>query len=292
MAEWLEIAAKVFAYGAAIVAVGVIGVRWLLVRMTDDAVGVAKSAEELDAVFLTAGIAFTAAVLFRAWTHTATAFGIGDAFSLENLHLIALESSWGGGWQEQAAAAVLLVAAGVYQRVWPASTARAVAATAAVLTCFALARTGHAASERFGWALHGVHMLAAGLWVGTLICVLLTTRDRWAESGARPAALRRVDLLRAFAPLAAGSVAVLATTGSVAAWIYLDAVADLWTNDYGRTLSVKLILVAGAGLLGSLNWFHLHRRSDPRPPRTVLMEVGLALTVIVVTGFLTETAHP
>ena len=127
MAEWLEIAAKVLAYGAALVAVGVIGVRWLLARAFGNASDVREPAERLDAVFLSASIVFLAAVLFRAWTHTATAFGLGDAFSLENLHLIALESGWGGGWQQQAAAAVFLVSAGVYQRCRPATAPRAVA---------------------------------------------------------------------------------------------------------------------------------------------------------------------
>lgn len=291
MAEWFEIAAKVLAYGAAMVVVGVIGARWLLARMTDPAFGVAESGERLDAVFLSASIVFLTAVLFRAWTHTATAFGIGDAFSVENLHLIALESAWGAGWQQQAAAAVLLVAAGVYQRRVAAPSARAVAATVAVISCFALARTGHAASESFGWALHGTHVLAAGLWVGTLVCVLLVTRERSASPDVQ-FALARVHLLRAFAPLAAFSVALLAVAGCVAAWIYLGGVANLWHNEYGRVLAVKLTLVVGMGLLGGVNWFRLHRRGDQRPPRTVVLEAGLALLVVVATSVLTETAHP
>jgi putative copper export protein len=292
MAEWLEISAKILAYVTAIVAVGVVGTRWLLARVSSQLPGMGDRAErQLDGLFLFAGLVFLVAIVLRAWTHTATAFGFGDAFSYANLHLIAIESGWGGGWQQQAVAAVFVVTSGLYQRRAATSTARAVAGTAAVITCFALARTGHAASEAFGWLLHGVHVLAAGLWVGTLVDVLLVSGRR-SPFSRQDAASLRVHLLRRFAVLAAGSVATLVVTGGTAAWLYLGAFSNLWNSDYGRALSLKLLLVAAMGLLGAVNWFRLHRRAEGEPPRTVLMEVGLALMVIVVTGWLTETAHP
>jgi putative copper export protein len=143
--------------------------------------------------------------------------------SWTNLRVIALDTRWRCVWQQQLAAAGFLATAAVAQLFTSRRRWRRLAAPASAIVCFALPRTGHAAVESFGWLLHGVHLAGAGAWAGSLAVVVFS-----AGPSDRP------RLLRAFAPVAFASVVVLASTGAVAAAVYLGDFADLWDSHYGR----------------------------------------------------------
>ena len=283
MPESFEAAAKVVAYLAILVATGVAGAGWLLARASVEPSAAAAARRRLDAMVLPAGACLLLATLVRAWAHTASAFGVAEAWSLENLHLIALESRWGEGWRLQALSALGVVVAGVALRSAPRGWTRGVAGAAAVAAALAVPQTGHGSAEPYRWVLHGLHVLGAGLWAGTLL-VLVALRTS-APQAQRP-------LLGAFAPLATAGAALLVASGSVASWIYIGAWRGLWGSDYGLVLVLKLGLVAAMGASGGINWVRLHRGAGHDVSRTVIIEAVLATAVVVVTGWLTETAHP
>lgn len=287
MPELLEIVAKLVAYLAVIVALGCAGAAWVSGRLTQDR----PTGLMVDpyAWANSASAALVVATLVRAWAHTAAAFGVTDASSWENLRLIALESRWGEGWRLQALGAVLLAAgalvvrAGRGRRGGAAPAARALWAIGAVAAALAVPQTGHAAAEPYRWVLHGLHVVAAGLWAGTLL-VLVTLHSRAREDAP--------DLLRAFSRLATPAVAIVILSGVWASTLYLGVPGNLLSTSYGRLLLAKGSVVALMAVLGGMNWLRLRRSAVGEVPRTVYLEAGLAVVVVVLTAWLTETAHP
>lgn len=287
MPESVEIVAKFVAYLAVILSLGCVGASWLTSRR---AVPVRADLEASLAVRLAmAAAVLVAATLVRAWAHTASAFGVAEAWVWENLRLIAFESRWGEGWRLQALSALALAAAAVVTRNVRDRSARQASFVPAVWTLAALGsacavpQTGHAAAEPFRWLLHGAHVVAAGLWAGTLLIVVtLRGNDR-----------RMVPhLLRAFDTLATPAVALVAASGLWASALYVGGWANLLSTEYGRLLLAKGSVVAVMALLGAVNWLRLRRDSVAELPVTVYLEAVLAVGVVVLTAWLTETAHP
>lgn len=292
MDNWLEISAKAIVYAAALVAVGAVAVRVLLLPRVRDQVSpdlLLASRVRGERVTLLAACCLVLAVLIRAWAHTVAAFGMTDA-SWDNLRLIALESRWGGGWQVQMAAAVLLltVAASTLLRSSLASAAPRRPAASLPLdlivvgaVCLALPQTGHAAEHWLRVVLHALHILGGGAWLGALSVTVF----------AMPKAIRG-HLLRAFAPVAASSVALVALSGVAMTLTYIGPLSNLWTSDYGRRLLLKLGVVGTAMAIGGLNWRSLHRSSGAGNTRLPALEAALVVAVVILTAWLTETANP
>lgn len=114
------------------------------------------------------------------------------------------------------------------------------------------------------WAglINPLHMLAAGLWIGTLF-VLVTagisvvlrhevTRER--------RGLIVADMVNAFSPFALVMGLLVIAFGITTALRHLHPFSSLWTTPYGYTLIVKLCVVAAVFALGAWNW----RRQRPR----------------------------
>ena len=286
MGAWLEIAAKVLAYGAVLLTFGCAVTRLLLLpRVVPQGTAQADDAvRRLAATQVAAAGVLLLALALRAFGHTVAAFELPDALSIENLRIIALESRWGEGWRQQVLASMLLLGCALWT--WLDRGAIAAVATGAVAAavCVELARTGHAATLPWGWLLHGTHMAAAGAWAGAIAGVL-------ALSTASTRSLRPA-LLEAFAPVAMVSVALVALTGAIAGWHYVGAVSNLVTTRYGITLLVKLSAVLDMLVLGGLNWKRLRAGGPAAVPPTVWAELGAAIGVVLVTGLLTETEHP
>jgi len=280
-----ETASKALVYAAVTLAVGTVGAGLVLRAGLPQRPWTQRPMwRRLDGVYLAAGALLGLALLARLLAHTVAAFGIADGLHPRVLRGVALQSRWGFGWCQQVGAAVLVMLAGLWRWRAPRPLSRLAAALAAVVACIALPRTGHAVSVPLGWALQGLHVMAAGLWSGTLLAVLAITR--------RPLGRLRTSLLRAFAGLAVSSVSVLVATGATAGRLYVGSLRHLASDEYGRVLLLKLGLVASMGLVGGVNWNRLHRGDGSPSIRAVWVEAGLALAVLVVTSWLTETAHP
>ena len=60
-------------------------------------------------------------------------------------------------------------------------------------------------------------------------------------------------MVNRFTTIALWSTGVLVLTGLTTAWLHLGSVSALWTSIYGKTLMVKLCLVAVVFWLGGYN---------------------------------------
>jgi copper transport protein len=193
----------------------------------------------------------------------------------------------------------------------------------AALVGFLVARAG-SRSARAGWALAGaatlglalrnvvtgdwkrlvnpLHILAGGLWIGTLfvlVAALLSPAARRAWTGAEGHAAATARMVRRFSRLALVSTALLATTGVITAWRHLKYVAALWTTPYGWALDAKLLVVVVVATIGAYNW----RVSSPRLgaaddaatdalTRSSRTELALALVVLLITSVLVSLPAP
>jgi len=144
-----------------------------------------------------------------------------------------------------------------------------------------------------------VHSLAAGLWLGTLLVLVVAglsallrheaTRDRRGAIAA--------DMVNGFSPLALTMGPIVVVFGLITAWRHLHVLSNLWSTPYGYTLIVKLALVATVFGLGAWNW----RRQRPTLGsegaatsirRSSIAELTVATVVLVVTAILVSLPAP
>lgn len=108
------------------------------------------------------------------------------------------------------------------------------------------------------WArlVNPVHRLVAGLWIGTLLVLVLaglTLVLRDARARDRRGAMA-ADMVNGFSPLALTCGMVVVLSGLITAWTHLNPLSSLWTTPYGWALLVKLALAAVVFALGAWNW--------------------------------------
>lgn len=232
----------------------------------------------------------------RLWDQSVRLFGAG-ALEASNLTDLLFRSAWGGGWIIQAGLLLLFVVGAVAAR--PGGRTRRgwwVMGAAALGLTVVPAVSGHAwevdAGRRWTVANHALHLLGAGGWIGGLGTLLLAglpaaRRAPGAEgAGRRPLLAGLVD---GYSRLALGAVTLAVGAGLVNAWIHLDGVAQLITTAYGRTLLLKLGLVAGALALA------FYSRQNVRPsleetPRAGLLRIPATLELLLALGALAVVA--
>jgi copper transport protein len=176
-------------------------------------------------------------------------------------------------------AAAALVLGGLSLR-WRGAAARAASVGALLGVGLALATTGHAANAEprliTGTAvfLHGVSL---AFWIGAL--VPLAT----ALAGPRELAAGALQVFSRWIPLA---VAALLASGILLAVVQLSRLDALWTTDYGRVLTAKLVLVLL--LLAIALWNRLRLTptfaqavDPPRRQLRGLIAVELVLVVVI-----------
>lgn len=134
----------------------------------------------------------------------------------------------------------------------------------AVAACFAAALlslgwSGHAAAGEGGIGLlhrlnNGAHLIAAGLWLGAIICFVDLTVKLHRRPD-REQALALLSQIHAFAPLGVGLVAVVAITGLINSQLIFGIQNSLvvLSTPYGLMLAAKLILVCGMVAFGANN---------------------------------------
>lgn len=289
---------KAILYASLLVAIGASAARWLLLpRVTAEfgAEGVAAMEHSVARVACAASSLALAACVLRVWTHTVAAFGFAGAQSWDTLVLIALHSRWGQGWKPEVIAALIFASAGaatVWRRTfWPLATLAAVVFTAT------MPLLGHASGDVARMAVHTIHILAGGVWLGTLAVILLIPiRPATLDRTGMPFTARRIRLLilRRFSPIALPGALAVVGAGLIAAWSYTGAVSNLWTTVYGRLLVLKSALVAAILVCGYINWQRLRKLREKNAPSAmiIVLETALAAAVVIVTGYLTEIGHP
>lgn len=208
----------------------------------------------------TVGVAVATSVLVataaRLWAQTYQAFGGDQPLTWLLVRVIVTETPWGRGWTWQALGALLCVATAVTLRRrwhwWP------LFAVSAVATGFFTALNGHAVGMETGvWITvlaHGTHVVAAGLWLGTLALVLMTTSEEVPEGDAASSdGAAFAEVIDRFSPLALGAVGVLVVAGLTATWRHVGTPANM-VSPYGLVLGLKIAAFVAAAVCGWINW--------------------------------------
>jgi len=208
--------------------------------------------------------------------------------------------SWGRGWLVQTAIALVIIGAGWLLR-RSARRLRFATALLTVILLVAQAGMGHGVEELWhpaglGRAVHFSHLLAAGLWLGTLTVLAVVVIPSLQGVQDRPIL---AAVIRRFSTYAQLGVGLLVLSGGVAAWTYTSRLSDLWTTGWGLLLSIKLLLLLGVAGLGWYNWKVITPRLITAGPsatrslrRAVRIELLLGLLLIAVTAVLVATALP
>lgn len=297
LADALLIASRLLWYAGCLGVIGASAFRLIV------STAVPRATAELDravaATGLLAAAVLLSGVLVRLYAQTYASFGLEEPVTASLLLEVATDlPPWSTGWMLQFAAAAISVAAlGVARtgRRW----AWIVAHFAAVAVAAAAPLTGHAVAQadwyRLPIALQSAHVLGAGVWIGGLFVLRVAGVARTGGPTLDPPPV--AALVNAFSPFALGGAGLLALTGAVTAFLYLDALADLWTTGYGRTLLLKMAMFAGVAVMGFVNWQHvrpwLARTGGAEMlRRTATIELVLAAIVLAITALLVGLPQP
>ncbi len=188
-----------------------------------------------------------------------------------------------------AVAAMLALAAWIpSRRILPASLV-----TISTILLLAQSLTSHAVDKgASAIAIHFVHQVAAGLWLGALACLLIGAAYGRASAEWLGWATGRVS------KIAGWSVALLVVTGAIRAWYALGLHFDLLLYSlYGRTLLWKLATAATVILIGGYNRYRIvPALGEPSARATLIRNVTAeCLLLIAVLGWsalLTNTPPP
>ena len=152
---------------------------------------------------------------------------------------------------------------------------------------------------QWGELSNPLHVLAGGLWIGTLFVMLVAgisvvLNNEVARDQRGPIIS---DMVYSFSPLALSVTPFLLLFGVIIAWNHLHVLSNLWLSPYGQTLIVKLCLVAIVFVLGAWNW----RRQRPSLgnetaalaiKRSATMEITVAALVLAATAVLLSIPAP
>lgn len=203
-----------------------------------------------------------------------------------------VDTSTGRAWVATAIVAPVIAGAACALRTRaPRWVQSATAAAAAVVLGFLVAHGGHGAAGRWtalAVALTVTHVTAMGVWIGGLASLLVCLR-RASPDDRVLAAIR-------CSRLALWCVAVLVASGTLQAWRQIESPGDVGRSPFGRTLLVKLGVVALLLVVASAS----HRlvgvqragraRGEEagavtsRLRRSVAIEIAVAVAAIGVTG--------
>ncbi|MFA9564273.1 MAG: copper resistance D family protein, partial [Acidimicrobiales bacterium] len=180
--------------------------------------------------------------------------------------------------------AALVTAAGLAVLAWRPRASWSWIAGAAAVAGFAL--TGHPrASSPVAVTVvaNAVHLLAAGLWIGGLIVVFLSFRQRSPDVVAR--------IVERFSWIAFFTFSAAAVVGVVLAWAEVRALRALTSTTYGWILIAKVVVVAAVGAIALYNRHRLVPRiadSQSRRilARTISVEIIGFLVIIALTTML------
>jgi putative copper export protein len=153
-----------------------------------------------------------------------------------------------------------------------------------------------AALEPLPILAHWLHVLAAGGWLGSLFLVLAAGLPATASAPQERARNARA-LINAFSPAAIAFAATLLLTGAFVGWIHLGSLAAVLSSSYGRTLSLKLAVLALVVAFGAYNF--LRAKPGMRDEsgvatlrRSARAELAFAAVVLLVTAVLVATPPP
>ena len=206
---------------------------------------------------------------------------------------VVVDTAFGRAWaiETLALATCLAIANARRYRPMPLRSLGVVVTVVAV----AHAGAGHAGANGLGWLVPAmaVHMLATGLWAGSVFAVALGVLR------GEPHAVDGVRYARRLSALATAALAGVVATGVASAWHALGgSVAPLapgTASPWGVALDVKLALVATAVALGGFNRFAVMPTlpmSWSRFIRVLRIEALVLLATLVAAAWLANGEPP
>ncbi len=225
----------------------------------------------------------------------------GEPVTWELLSTIVRSTSWGEGWTAQIVGGLLATLGFGVVLLRPAvGWVLAVAGASAVALAAPL--TGHATGAEqagaWGYPLDVLHVLGAGVWLGTLATLVVVGLPALSGLDPEHRGTTVSRLVNAFHPIALGGATIVVVAGSILALRYLDwSVTALWGSRYGRTLTLKLLVLGGVAALGRHNW-KVVKPTLGRPEganriaKSSMLELGFAVVVLLVTAILVSQPMP
>lgn len=232
--------------------------------------------------------------------------GFDDVIADGTVWLVLSQTQFGLAWQLRLLFGGLLAASLLLSRTAGntriAHGLRLLSALFASAYLGSLAFAGHGTEGLGSWqyihlAADCLHLIAAGLWLGALIplVLLLVYLSRFREDGWALAAARAGSRFSTLGILAVG---VLLVSGIINAAFLLGGMHSLIDTGYGRLLLSKVVLFAAMVSLAGVNRQYLlprlssHLGADQaagtvqKLVRSALVEIALGLTIVCIVGLL------
>jgi copper transport protein len=209
---------------------------------------------------------------------------------------MALGSNWGMAWKAQVAAAILAILAWIPFRGRPFFGWRLTPIVALGLAA-TYPLTGHPRSldigPLFGVLNQSLHFIGAGIWLGTL--GILATVAWTGDAEGRGDRVRRIITL--FSPLALTGAAMLGVSGTITGVQTVGSFAAIFSTSYGRTLALKLLLLAGVAGIGAYNWKVVQPKLEAGEGhgllrRSAFAELTLGAVLLFITALLVTLPAP
>ena len=295
--RWLQFAALLTVIGAVAFRFIVLG---FLGRTEADLEAVFEMQQRAASVGVWASATLLLSAFVRLYAQSVAMQGLDQPLSSELILSLLTRTVWGWGWLIQAIASVAAVAGFQLARRRRAS-GWTVAAVAGLGLAVTPALSGHAAamSEFAGLAIaaDALHVIGAAGWMGSLLLVLTVGAPIAMQrgEGQRDRAIAR--LVNAFSPTALAFAGLVVVTGVFAAWLHVGFSSALWQSDYGRTLLIKLAIVAGVLGTGAYNWLKVKpalgdEMASSRIRRSATIELAIAVLVLLLSSVLVATPPP
>ena len=226
------------------------------------------------------------------WLPIRAAILAGDWSGATNSGMVSsvlFETSIGRAWQYQAAAVLILVLS--FQA--PERFRSRSIAVASAITLLSLVTIGHAAGINSGWTrlFHkfndGVHVLAAGSWLGALVPVALLLgrlESKQTENQAMQGLIK-------FSAAGHVAVTIVVLSGAMNVLLIVGGFPLDWRLPYQALLSIKVLIVTIMIAIAVLNRYLLVPRWNRAPNalpwirRATISEIVLGTTVVALVAW-------
>ena len=302
------IVARAFQYLGCWLVAGSLGFLVLIARQ--DVIGDAERQRVVRPLLASAWIGFGAAICSGAlWLWVEIAImgdtSLSSALPWDTIRSVLCDTHFGHVWSLRALLAAVLAGGLLNLRRSSGASNNALlgfnwfTATFFLGTIAAIGHAGASPASRFLLPIDSLHLMASGLWPGTLApftIFLLLARKSPNLFDLVPSITRR------FSRVSLVVVAILGLTGVGNAFGLLPTLSCLWITRYGVILLIKLGLFALMLVFASLNLLRItpqmsaDRQPDARLFRALLRNVGaevlLGFGVAIAVGFLGVTPPP
>jgi copper resistance protein D len=301
LARWVTFVGTTLVIGVCAVALGI------LPRVGHDRGARELALREVARIGVVATLTLVPAAVLRMLDQLRALQSPGDQI-LAGYNALLFSTTWGTGFLTQC---VGIFIAGIGMLIAARKPSSTLGWSVAVIGAVALGVTpalqGHAIGSEsrtlFAVALDVIHVLSAGVWLGSVAVIgwlglTLAAGDGAIDSARAARTDARLRLIvPLIPPLALTGALLLLGSGAIATALHLRNVSDIWTSAWGRYALLKSILTAVVVALGALNWKRLVPRlqlsTDARGLRRALWsEVSLAALILLITALLVVTPLP